>query len=176
MKRISIFFLIVSMLFVSGCTAREKNLYLPEVQNDKTYATVGGEKAKPVDNNVYQGDGYTISIPSEGYRFERDYDDGNLEEKWDYLKGDDIEIKVTTYKNTNETDARRKFLRDNDDYIIEDLTGSPILGTELDGDSMWFAVYEANGDTYIVSWEYPRNTSEELKVELANIASTFKFS
>ena len=163
---------LLSVFFLAGCGAREKTLYLPEVQNDKTFATVGGEKTK---DNVYQGEGYTISIP-DGYRYERDLDDGNLEETWNSKKYDDVEISVTTYKNTDEIVARGIFLRENDDYIIEDLTGNRILGIEPDGDSLWFSVYEKDGNTYIVSWEYPKNTNEAIRKELAEIAATFRFS
>ncbi len=33
-----------------------------------------------------------------------------------------------------------------------------------------------NGNVYIVSWEYPKNTSEDLKKELSDIAQTFNLA
>ena len=115
-----------------------------------------------------------MTVPAKNYRYEKDYDDGALEETWEYTKKDDVQIKVTTYKNSDEVSARRRFLRDNDDYIFEDLSGFSICGMELDGDTLWFNLHESDGTVYIVSWEYPRNTSENLKNELSQIAQTFK--
>lgn len=167
MKKISLMLIVAVVFMFSGCKDEKRNLYLPEAKNDKIYTTVGGE------NEKYQGTGYTIEVPKQDYRYEKDYDDGNLEEKWEYRKRDDVEIKVTTYKNSDEISARSKFLRDNDDYIFEDMTAYPLCGTERDGDTLWFDVHESGGNVYIVSWEYPKNTDESLKNELADIAATF---
>ena len=76
MKKISLLLLVLIMLVISGCKDDKKNLYLPEAKNDKVYTTVGGKKEE------HQGEGYTITIPSKNYRYEKDYDDGALEEKW----------------------------------------------------------------------------------------------
>ncbi|MBO5021241.1 MAG: hypothetical protein J6D52_11305 [Clostridia bacterium] len=168
MKKITLILLMIALLMITGCKDdKQKNLYLPEAKNDKVYTTIGGE------DETHQGVGYTLTIPTKNYRYEKDYDDGNLEEKWDYTKKDDVEIKVTTYKNTDEITARSEFLRDNEDYIFEDLTGYSLCGQELDGDTLWFNLYESNGTIYIVSWEFPKNTKEDLKKELDNIAGTF---
>ena len=86
----------------------------------------------------------------------------------------DVQIKVTTYKNTDETTARGRFLRENDDYIFEDMMGYPACGIELDCDTLWFNVHQSGGNVYIVSWEYPKNASDELKTELSKIAESFK--
>ena len=51
--------------------------------------------------------------------------------------------------------------------------GETIYGMELDGDTLWFRMYESTGKVYIVSWEYPKNTSEELQKDLADITGTF---
>ena len=167
MKKLTLVLLILSLLVIGGCKENNKKTYLPVAENDKVFTVVGGR-----EDNQQKGV-YTIQIPMEDYHYEKDYDDGNLEEIWEYKKKDDVEIKVTTYKNTDEITARGKFLRANEDYIFEDLTGYSLCGTELDGDTLWFHAHESNGTTYIVSWEYPKNTDEELKKELANIAESF---
>ncbi len=169
MKRLTVIFLMFGVLVFSGCADRgQNNMYLPEANNDKTYAEIGG------GDGAHQGDGYTLAVPKEGYRYEIDYEDGNLEEAWDYTKKDAVEIKVTTYKNSDSISARGRFLMDNDDYIFEDMTGESICGVEPDGDTLWFRMHEANGTTYIISWEYPKNTNEDLKKELSDIANTFE--
>lgn len=168
MKKTTLFLLVTSLLIASGC---HKKQYLPEAENDKIYTTVGG-KEKLESGGI----GYTISVPEKSFRYEKDFEDGNLEEKWEYNKKDDVQIKVTTYKDSDEATARRKFLKENDDYIFEDLMGYPVCGTELDGDTIWFSLHQSGNSVYIVSWEYPKNTEDSLKKELSDIAETFKLS
>ncbi len=134
---------------------------------------VSGETTN-VSSKLYKGDGYSISIPEKGYRYEKDYDDGTIEDKWENTKREDTEIRVITYKNTDEKTAQSRFLRENEDYIFEDLMGYSLCGMEADGDTLWFNLHEANGNTYIVSWEYPKNATERTRAELSEIAKTFK--
>ena len=168
MKKITLILLMITLLMITGCKDNKKNLYLPEAKNDKIYTTIGGE------NETHQGDGYTITVPTKNYRYEKDYDDGALEEKWEYTKKDDVKIKVTTYKNSDEISARTKFLKDYDEYIFEDLLGQSLCGQELDGDILWFNIHISGETVYIVSWEFPKNTKDDLKTELENMASTFQ--
>ena len=168
MKKITLILLMITLLMITGCKDdKQKNLYLPEAKNDKIYATIGG------GNETHQGEGYTIAVTDKNYRYEKEYDDGALEEKWEYTKKDDVEIKVTTYKNSDEISARTKFLNDYDEYIFEDLLGQSLCGQELDGDTLWFNIHISGETVYIVSWEFPKNTSEDLQKELSNIAGTF---
>ena len=168
MRKITLILLMITLLMITGCKDNKKNLYLPEAKNDKIYTTIGGE------NETHQGDGYTITVPTKNYRYEKDYDDGALEEKWEYTKKDDAKIKVTTYKNSDEISARTKFLKDYDEYIFEDLLGQSLCGQELDGDTLWFNIHISGETVYIVSWEFPKNTKDDLKTELENMASTFQ--
>lgn len=170
MKKTILIMIMIVMVTLSGCTWGQKHIYTPEATNDKAYTTVG------VDEKKHQGDGYTITIPEKSYRYEKDYDDGAMEEKWEYTKKDDVNIKVTIYKNTDEITARDRFLRENDDYIFEDMTGYSICGEEADGDTLWFNLHNSDDKVYIISWEYPKNTKDELQNELANIANTFKLT
>ena len=170
MKRVIFIISMIAIITMSGCTWGQKHLYTPEATNDKTYTTVG------MDEKTYHGDGYAITIPEKTYLYEKDYDDGNMEEKWEYTKKDDVEIKVTTYKNTDEITARGKFLRENNDYIFEDLTGYSLCGMEPDGDTLWFNLHIKDDIVYIVSWEYPHNTKDDLKRELADIVATFELT
>ena len=170
-RKITLIMLIVIILMITGCKdEKQNNLYLPEAKNDKIYTTIGGKDDK------HKGDGYTITVPVKDYHYEKEYDDGALEEKWEYTKNDDIKIKVTTYKNTDEITARGRFLRDNDDYIFEDMTGYSLCGQEPDGDTLWFNIHISEKTVYIVSWEFPENTSKDLQKELSSIAGTFTLS
>ena len=168
MKKTTLIMLAVALLILVGCKENNpKNLYLPEAKNDKVYTTIGG------GDESHKGEGYTITIPTKDYRYEKEYDDGALEEKWGYTQKDDVEIKVTTYRNSDEITARGKFLKDNEDYIFEDLMGYSLCGIEPDGDTLWFNLYISGKTVYIVSWEFPKNTSEDLQKELSSIVGTF---
>ena len=168
MKKITLILLMIILLMITGCKDdKQKNRYLPEAKSDKTYTTIGG------GNELHKGEGYTITVPTKDYRYEKDYDDGALEEKWEYTKKDDVEIKVSTYNNSDEISARTKFLKDYEDYIFEDLLGHSLCGQELDGDTLWFNLHISGETVYIVSWEFPKNTSEDLQKELSNIVGTF---
>ena len=146
MKKITLILLMITLLMITGCKDdKQNNHYLPEAKNDKIYTTIGGE------SESHKGEGYTITVPEKDYRYEKEYDDGALEEKWEYTKKDDVEIKVTTYKNSDEISARSKFLKEYDEYIFEDLMGYPLCGTELDGDTLWFDLCESDGTVYIIS-------------------------
>ena len=170
MKRTFLILGIITLLLVSGCENRDRKRYIPKSQNDKTYTQIGGE-----EKNAKQSEkGYTIDIPEENYRYEKDYDDGAFEEKWERKRSNDVEIKVTTYKNADAETARRRFLREHDDYVFEDLLGYPLCGTEFDGDAMWLYLYESGETIYIVSWEYPKNADETVITELEEITGTFK--
>ena len=167
MKKFTLIIFIIVLLTITGCKDNKKNLFLPEAKNDKIYTTIGSE------DETHQGEGYTITVPSKDYRYEKEYNDGALEEKWEYTKKDDVEIKVTTHKNSDEISARTKFLKEYDEYIFEDLMGQSLCGQELDGDTLWFNIHISGETVYIVSWEFPKNTSEDLQKELSSIAGTF---
>ena len=85
MKKTALILLLMTLFMLGGCKS-EKNLYLPEAKNDKVFTTIGGE------DTTHQGDGYTLTVPAKNYRYEKDYDDGALEETWEYTKKDDVQI------------------------------------------------------------------------------------
>ncbi len=169
---------VILAVSVSGCgTAGENNSPQdnPVDRAEKVNLTIHSDGEKElVEATLYQGDGYSIYIPDSGFRYERDFDDGVYEEHWESVTNDNAEVMVWLYKNTTEQAARSAFLRENDDYIFEDLTGEPLVGTELDGDELWFKVVPHGADTYIVSWKYPKRARESLSETLAQIAGTFK--
>ena len=181
MKRILILSILALSLLLASChnstigiiggadgptsTILGENSYLHESKNGKIYSFIGGEENNATTKNlrIHVGDGYSVKVSSKDYRYEKEYDDGALEEKWEYTKKDDVEIKVTTYKNSDEN-------------IFEDLIGYSICGQERDGDTLWFNIHQSGDTVYIVSWEFPKNTREDLQKELSSIAGTFTFT
>ncbi len=168
MKKFIAILMTLLLIPICGCSNNEKKPYLPKAENDKMFITT--------ESKQHKGDGYTINISDKVYNYEQDFEDSFLEESWERKNIDDVKISVTSYKNTDEITARGIFLRENDDYIFEDLMGYSICGMEADGDTLWFNIHVSEKDVYIVSWEYPKNAKESIKKELSHIAQTFKVS
>jgi len=177
MKRLALYFLLAAMvLSFVGCAEKTKDKILQEAKNDHTMATVGGNTVSTTDWRAYPGDGYRISIPKSGFHYEFDFDDSVFEETWEAIAGDDAQVQVTMYKNSDETSARGRFLREHEDYVFEDFTGETHCGTERDGDTLWFRVYPSEGAVYILSWEYTKNTSDDTVAVLNAITKTFELT
>jgi len=171
MKRLTLYVVLAALLVsLAGCA--KKNEFLPEAQNDHTFTTVGGMTVPTTDWMAYPGNGYHISAPPSGFRYETDFDDGAFEETWEAIADDDACVKVTMYRNVDETTARGMFLREHEDYMFEDL-GETQYGEAHDGDSLCFRVYPTEGGVYILSWEYTSRTSDDTIAILNTIANSF---
>ena len=75
---------------------------------------------------LYVGQGYSIYITEEGWRLDRDREEGGiLEDTWESTRhGDDAELKVSMYPNVTVEDAKSRFAAQADDYVFDaDLTG-----------------------------------------------------
>ena len=125
---------------------------------------------------VHQGSGYTISIPADGWRLERDADDGAYEETWESTVNDDVELQVSRYEGRSAAEARTAFIRDHDDYRFDDPAGSLVTGQERDGDVLAFFSHEQDGVAYIVSWQYPAYAAEGFGARLRQMAETFQLT
>lgn len=183
MKKVLLALTLLSLLL---CACGEKRL--SQSQNGESNEIIGGADGptsiivgnsedilKEIATQEYQGDGYVINIPAEGFRYEKEFDDGVLEETWESTENDHAELKVSTYKNTSSETAQAAFLKEHDDFIFEDLMGSPLCGFEADGnDVLWFHLHEKNENVYIVSWEYSALASDNSSKILAALANTFR--
>ena len=61
-------------------------------KKDLTIMVEGTEEAVPA--TLYIGQGYSIYIPDEGWRLEKDMEDGVPEEKWESTVNGDVELRV----------------------------------------------------------------------------------
>ena len=170
-------------LFISGCGSRgndgktgneelKGNIYISE-RDEKSEIEFEGEET-PAVSSLYTGNGYSIYIPDDEFRKGMDFDDGVLEDYWESRANEDVEIHVSTYGGVTPEKAQKHFLKENDDYIFEDLTGKYICGQEKDGDTLWFFVETNENNTYIVSWEYPKSAEDAFSAKLAKVAYTFQ--
>ena len=138
--------------------------------------TVEGEtELLPV--TLYIGQGYSIYIPSEGWRLEKWVDDGIPEDTWESIVNDDVELTVSHYAGKTTMEARDAFVRD-EDYVFEDLMGvdlgDPLIGPDEDGDYLSFMVAQGADTVYVISWEYPAEAAEGFGARLGQIANTFR--
>ena len=63
-----------------------------EETRDLVFLVEGTEEAVPV--TLYIGQGYSIYIPDEGWRLERDVDGSIPEDTWESTVNDDVELQV----------------------------------------------------------------------------------
>ena len=129
---------------------------------------------------LYVGQGYSIYIPEEGWRLDRDREEGGiLEDTWESTRhGDDAELKVSMYPNVTVEDAKSRFAAQADDYVFDaDLTGDwgdPMRGRdEEDREMLHFMVVDRQGDAYVISWHYDDAVADLYGAQLRQMADTF---
>ena len=109
--------------------AGERNPTAAELGREETTElafTVEGE-TELIPVTLYIGQGYSIYIPSEGWRLEKWVDDGIPEDTWESIVNDDVELTVSHYAGKTTMEARDAFVRD-EDYVFEDLMGADRYG------------------------------------------------
>ena len=132
---------------------------------------------------LFAGQGYSLYIPEEGWRHEKDMDDGVAEDIWESTVNDEVELEVRRYParlNESLAEVKADFTRDRD-YVFEDLMGGdlgdPLTGMDEDGDFLSFmAAQSGDGTVYVISWEYPAEAAEGFGTRLALIANTFQLT
>ena len=142
--------------------------------------TVEGE-TEEVPAALFIGQGYSLYIPEEGWRYEKDLDDGVAEDTWESILNGEVELEVRQYPASPDRtpDAVKAAFVKGRDYVFEDLMGGglgdPLAGVDEDGDFLSFMAAEgADGTVYVVSWEYPGEAAEGFGTRLAQIANTFQ--
>ena len=159
--------------------AGERNPTAAELGREETTElafTVEGE-TELIPVTLYIGQGYSVYIPSEGWRLEKWVDDGIPEDTWESIVNDDVELTVSHYAGKTTMEARDAFVRD-EDYVFEDLMGGelgdPLIGMDEDGDYLSFMVAQGADTVYVISWEYPAEAAEGFGARLGQIANTFR--
>ena len=142
--------------------------------------TVEGE-TEEVPAALFIGQGYSLYIPEEGWRYEKDLDDGVAEDTWESILNGEVELEVRQYPASPDRtpDAVKAAFVKGRDYVFEDLMGGglgdPLAGVDEDGDFLSFMTAEgADGTVYVISWEYPAEAAEGFGARLAQIANTFQ--
>ena len=97
------------------------------------------------------GQGYSLYIPEEGWRYEKDLDDGVAEDTWESILNGEVELEVRQYPASpgRTPDAVKAAFVKGRDYVFEDLMGGglgdPLAGVDEDGDFLSFMAAEGFG-------------------------------
>ena len=144
-----------------------------EEKTDLVFTVEGMEEAVPA--TLYTGQGYSIYIPDEGWRLERDMDDSIPEDTWESTVNHDVELRVLHLGEKTLEQAKAWVTAAEDDYrLIEDKQGN-LGGTDQEDREMMEVRFHPSGSQmYAVLYEYPLEAAEGFGARLSQIAETFE--
>ena len=144
-----------------------------EERMDMAFSVEGETEMVPA--TLYIGQGYSIYIPDEGWRLEKDVDDGIPEETWESTVSHDVELRVLHLGEKTLEEARAWVTAAEDDYrLIEDKQGG-LGGTDgEDRETLEVRFYPSGTQMYAVLYEYPTEAAEGFGARLEQIAGTFE--
>lgn len=144
-----------------------------EEKKDMVFTVEGTEETVPV--TLYIGQGYSIYIPDEGWRLEKDVEDGIPEEKWESTVNDDVELRVLHLGEKTLEQAKAWVTAEEDDYrLIEDKQGNLGGTDEKDREVLEVRFHPSGSQMYAVVYEYPMEAAEGFGARLGQIAETFE--
>ena len=136
--------------------------------------TVEGE-TELIPVTLYIGQGYSIYIPSEGWRLEKWVDDGIPEDTWESVVNDDVELTVLHLGEKTLAEAQAWVKAEEDDYqLVEDKQGG-LGGTDAgDREALEVRFHPAGNAMYAVLYKYPMKAAEGFGTRLGVMADTFQ--
>ena len=142
-------------------------------KKDLTIMVEGTEEAVPA--TLYIGQGYSIYIPDEGWRLEKDMEDGVPEEEWESTVNGDVELRVLHLGEKTLEQAQEWVTAEEDNYrLIEDKQGG-LGGTDAeDREVLEVRFHPAGTQMCAVAYQYPVEASEGFGARLSQIADTFE--
>ena len=144
-----------------------------EEQKDLVFMVEGMEETVPA--TLYVGQGYSIYIPNEGWRLEKDVDDGSPEDTWESIVNDDVELTVLHLGEKTLAEAQAWVKAEEDDYqLVEDKQGG-LGGTDVQDREVLEVRFHPSGSTmYAVLYKYPMEAAEGFGTRLGVMADTFQ--
>ena len=144
-----------------------------EEKKDLVFMVEGTEEAVPA--TLYIGQGYSIYIPDEGWRLEKDVDDGIPEDTWESTVNHDVELRVLHLGEKTLEQAQEWVTAEEDDYrLIEDKQGGLGGTDEKNREMLEVRFYPSGSQMYAVLYEYPMEAAEGFGARLSQIAETFE--
>ena len=161
----------------SAETAADRNPTAAELgrkeQEDLVFMIEGLEETVTADLHI--GQGYSIYIPDEGWRLEKDVDDGVPKETWESILNDDVELTVLHLGERTLEQAQDWVRAEEDDYqLVEDKQGG-LGGTDTEGLEMLEVRFHPSGNgMYAVLYKCPMEAIEGFGTRLSVMADTFQ--
>lgn len=144
-----------------------------EERMDMVFSVEG--EAEVIPATLYIGQGYSIYIPDEGWRLEKDMDDGIPEDTWESTVNGDVELRVLHLGERTLEQAKAWVTAAEDDYrLIEDKQGGLGGTDEEDREMMEVRFYPSGSQMYAVLYEYPMEAAEGFGARLEQMAGTFE--
>lgn len=144
-----------------------------EEKKDLVFMVEGTEEAVPA--TLYIGQGYSIYIPDEGWRLEKDVDDGIPEDTWESTVNHDVELRVLHLGEKTLEQAQEWVTAEEDDYrLIEDKQGGLGGTDEKNREMLEVRFYPSGSQMYAVLYEYPMEAAEGFGARLGQITETFE--
>lgn len=124
--------------------------------------------------SLYEGDGYSLYVPSEGLR-ENNAETGEegLIAEWDD-DTQDTSLQIIKYSDLTAEDAAEEYQAEMGDYSFA-RRENIFTGETEDGSSYReFTVYQSTDAAYVITWDFPSDEEEGFSERLARIAETFE--
>lgn len=124
---------------------------------------------------LYTGSGYSLYIPTEGWQYEQDSEEGIPVDEWKSLDQDEAQLRVYSLGDRTLAQAQEWIRTEEDDYqLLEDRQGGLFGEDAEDQELLEVTFVQADGAIYAVARTYPTEAAEGFGVRLSVMADTFR--
>ena len=142
---------------------------------DLRFMVEGMEELVPA--TLYIGQGYSIYVPNEGWRLEKDINEGIQIDTWESAVNDDVELCVLHLGERTLDQAQDWIITEEEDFIFTEDEQGNLAGTDReDQKNIAVIFYSSDNAMYAVQYTYPIEAAEGFGTRLSVIASTFEIS
>lgn len=129
-----------------------------------------------VPATLYAGTGYSLYIPTEGWRQEQDLDDGISSVSWENLMQDDVKLEIFSLGQRDLTQAQAWVLAEEDDYRLTEGTDGIFTGMDPeDREKMEVRFCPSGTEMFVIITQYPE-AAAGLGAQLDAMADTFELA
>ena len=125
----------------------------------------------------YEGEGYTIDIPAEGWRQERETEDEVSAVSWEAEVNDEVELELLLFDGKPVDEAHQWVLAEEADYdLTEDEQGNLTGMDPEDGDILEVRFFEGSETVCALLLKYPLEAAEGFGTTMGVMADTFQWN
>lgn len=145
-----------------------------EQNTDLVYNLEGMEEKEPA--TLFVGDGYSIYIPDDTFRYEKDTENGIPADTWESIVNEDVAFEILNLGEMDLQQAQEWVIKEEDDYqLIEDKRGG-LGGTDAEDDVLDVRFEIAGGKTFALLCKYPMEATEGFGTRMYVMADTFEIA